>query len=243
LSADLSAVVELQELKFQYSTEMDAMEYIENYIHNQTKKICQIMIDDGFININDEGLYELTRLGKTASNIAEIHPLCLTTLIGAWNNFDSFSVRDLIGLFSCFTDVKVSEDHRTSKPNISNALLSHKIDQLIEVYNKYENREVDLDIRTGIRYEDSLMFDIIDYSMTWAKFDSETDCKYFIQGTISERGISIGDFNKAMLKIVTISKEWIKVFEELGEISTVYKLSQIERLILKYVTTSQSLYV
>ena len=67
--------------------------------------------------------------------------------------------------------------------------------------------------------------------------------KDFIQGKISDKGISIGDFNKAMLKIVTISKEWIKVFEEIGEVSTVHKLSQIEGLILKYVTTSQSLYV
>lgn len=243
LVTDMTAVVELEELKSQYSSEMDAMEYIENYIHNQTRKICQIMIDDGFIIINDEGLYELTRLGKTASNIAEIHPLCLSTLISGWNNFDSLSERDLIGLFSCFTDVKVSEDYRTSKPNISNAFLAHKINQLIEVYNKYEHREGELDIRTGIRYEDALMFDIIDYSMAWAKFESETDCKYFIQGTISERGISIGDFNKAMLKIVTISKEWITVFEELGSISAVHKLSRIEPLILKYVTTSQSLYV
>jgi hypothetical protein len=46
-----------------------------------------------------------------------------------------------------------------------------------------------------------------------------------------------------MLKIVTISKEWISVFEELDNIVVVYKLSKIEEMILKYVTTAQSLYV
>jgi hypothetical protein len=84
---------------------------------------------------------------------------------------------------------------------------------------------------------------MIEFSMAWASFESETDCKYFIQGKIAERGISIGDFNKAMLKIVTISKEWMKVFEDIGETGIVHRLTQIEDMVLKYVTTSQSLYV
>jgi hypothetical protein len=104
----------------------------------------------------------------------------------------------------------------------------------MDVYQKYDYREIDLDIRTGIRYNDAIIFDLIEYSIAWSGFESETDCKYFIQGKISDKGISIGDFNKAMLKIVTISKEWIKVFEEIGEVSTVHKLVQIEGLILKY---------
>lgn len=246
LATDNVLVIESQELKRQYKNDMESLEYVENFIHNQTQKICQIMIEDGFLQYNesiDSELIELTRLGKIASGIAEIHPLCLSTCLNSWQNFDGFSARQLIGLFSCFTDVKVSEEYRMSRPIINDAFLQHKIMELRDVYQKYENRENDLDIRTGIRYEDAIMFDMIEYSMTWASFVSDTECKYFIQGTISERGISIGDFNKAMLKIVTISKEWIKVFEELGEISIVHKLTQIEGMVLKYVTTSQSLYV
>jgi len=247
LATDNALVIELQNLKTLYTNEMGSLEYIENYIHNQTKKICQIMIDDGFVKTTEDAnglvIYELTALGKMASGIAEIHPLCLASLVNSWNNFEAFSTKELIGLFSCFTDVKVNEEYRASRANVANAFLTHKINELASVYQKFEDRENELDIRTGIRYEDALMFDMIDYSMTWSGFESKTDCKYFIQGKISERGISIGDFNKAMLKIVTISKEWIKAFEEIGMVSLVHKLTQIERLILKYVTTSQSLYV
>ena len=57
----------------------------------------------------------------------------------------------------------------------------------------------------------------------------------------------IGDFTKAMLKIVTITKELVNVFETepilLNYLDTLQKLKDIEPLVLKYVMTSQSLYV
>ena len=58
-----------------------------------------------------------------------------------------------------------------------------------------------------------------------------------------EKEISIGDFNKALLKIVTMAKELSNVCEEMGQIELLHKLGQIEPMILKYVTTSQSLYL
>jgi hypothetical protein len=60
---------------------------------------------------------------------------------------------------------------------------------------------------------------------------------------LADKEISVGDFNKAMLKIVTISKELGRVSEEHGFIDLLYKLNQIEKMVLKYITTSQSLYV
>jgi superfamily II RNA helicase len=249
LATDLVVVTDLDKLKLEYEKEMESLEYVQNYIHSQTNKICQIMIDEGFVCVNGDGdgehLYELTALGKMSSGIAEIHPLCLTTLIGGWTTKDDcgLSAKQFIGLFSCFTDVKVAEEYRKSRPRIDDAFLQHKILELLDVYQKYQDLETDVNVQTGIRYENALVFDMIEFSMEWASLESETDCKYFIQGKIADLGISIGDFNKAMLKIVTISKEWIKVFEDLGEVSIVHRLSQIEGMVLKYVTTSQSLYV
>ena len=46
-----------------------------------------------------------------------------------------------------------------------------------------------------------------------------------------------------VFKIVTITNEWMTVFESLGRVEILHKLSLIESKILKYVTTSQSLYV
>jgi len=84
---------------------------------------------------------------------------------------------------------------------------------------------------------------MIEFSMKWCDCNNETDCKYFIQNDVADKSISIGDFTKAMLKIVTITKEMMNVCELIGQIELMYKLSQIEGFVLKYVTTSQSLYV
>jgi superfamily II RNA helicase len=236
---------ELERMKTQHKSEMESLTYIQDYVEEQTNKICQIMMDDGFLSLNtsdNDDYYELTNLGKMASGIAEIHPLCLTTLISGWE-LDQFTVEQFIGLFSCFTDVKVQQDQRMYRPIISDEFLKSKIMEVVEIYKKYCGREEDMEVCTGIRYDDALQYDMIEYSMEWSKLDNENDCKRFIQNIVSEKGISIGDFTKSMLKIVTISKEWISVFEELGEVGIVYKLTKIEGLILKYVTTSQSLYV
>jgi superfamily II RNA helicase len=238
---DLTPYNDLNEMKKNYDSELASLEYIEQYICNQTNTVCKIMFDDGVLTLENE-CYQLTDLGKMASGIAEIHPLCLTSLINSWN-FNDFTSEQMIGLFSCFTDVKVPEDLRIYRPSIDDDFLKSKIMEIMEIYKKYCGREEDLELCTGIRYDDALQFDMIEYAMKWSHLDSEIDCKRFVQTIVSEKGISIGDFTKSMLKIVTISKEWISVFEELGNVDIVYKLTNIEGMILKYVTTSQSLYV
>jgi hypothetical protein len=106
-----------------------------------------------------------------------------------------------------------------------------------------QNIEITSEIHTGIVYEDALIFDIIDDSIEWSEYISETECKIFIQTKIADKGISVGDFTKAMLKIGTIVKEISGICEEIEQLDLLYKLNQIEPMILKYITTSQSLYV
>jgi hypothetical protein len=46
-----------------------------------------------------------------------------------------------------------------------------------------------------------------------------------------------------MLKVVTIVKEWMNVFERIGNIEALHHFTGIDTMLLKYITTSQSLYV
>lgn len=243
LKDDVKQVRELLALEIEIKTQEGYVDYMNDFLTDQTRKICNIMIDDGYIQKCEDDCYELTALGKMASDIAEIHPLCLTKLVPSWNNFDMFSANELVGLFSCFTNIKVPEDMRMSRPDINDNYLRSKIVELIDVYRAFDCREADQDLRTGINYEDALIFDMIELSIKWCRCETETECKYFIQSDVHDKGISIGDFTKAMMKIVTIAKEWMNVFEKMGEISVVHKLNSIEGMVLKYVTTAQSLYV
>jgi hypothetical protein len=85
---------------------------------------------------------------------------------------------------------------------------------------------------------DGFCYDLLDFMYDWCDCRDEFECKVLIM-EMGSRGISVGDFTKAVLKISTIARE-------LGETTCVelkHKLSEIDGLILKYVATNQSLYL
>jgi hypothetical protein len=88
-----------------------------------------------------------------------------------------------------------------------------------------------------------IQYDLYDNIKEWIVLETEQQCKYFIQNKLAECGISIGDFTKAVLKVICISRELITVCELLGELNLLYKCKQIEPALLKYVITYQSLYI
>jgi hypothetical protein len=239
---DVQKVRDLIVMDIEYNKQKETIGYMEQFIKSQTDAICNIMVEHGFLNSMGEE-YEFTKMGMVASNIAEVHPLPISKIMFENAYFADFTSKQLVGLFSCFTDVKIPSDQRASVPLIDNHLLKKTIQDLAALYGSYESRENEFDVRTGIRYESAMIYDMIQYSIDWCDCETEEECKYFIQSVISEKEISIGDFTKAMMKIVTISKEFMNVCEILGAIDLLYKLKQIEGMVLKYVLTSQSLYI
>jgi superfamily II RNA helicase len=246
---DVNIVRELIEMKTHYDNEVCSLEYMKQFIHNQTLDVCNILLSEGFISSHSSDdntgttCYDFLPLGKIASRIAEVHPLVLSKFMMDTNFFESFSTIQLVGLLSCFTDIKIASDERAFVPASSDVFLNSKVRELAEIYKRYDSMELERDLRTGFKYDDVLMYDIMDFSMQWCDYTSELECKQFIHGVISMKSISIGDFNKALLKIVTIAKELISVCEEFGQIELMHKLSSVDNMILKYVTTAQSLYV
>jgi len=248
ISDDLKSLRELIDMENKLYKNTEFLEYNKKYIESETEKICKIMIENGFIekcNVDghDNDHYTLTLLGNIASNIAEIHPLVISKQMIEWDYFKDFSPIQLIGLFSCFTDIKIPFDMKLSVSNTEDLFLKNKIENITKWYHYYNELEIDNEVNTGIKYDDALNYDIVDFSMKWCECQTEEDCKIFIQTDVADKEISIGDFTKAMLKIVTISKELMNVCEIIGEVELLHKLNQIDGLVLKYVTTSQSLYV
>ena len=244
LMDDVKRVQEWNDMQTKYKNDMNSLKHTEQFIQNQTLTVCNALETFGFISkINDTAEYQLTDMGIIASNIAEIHSLIVPSLLSNWNYFADFSQQQIIGLFSCFTDVKVSSDCRLSLPTTDDSFLKYRIQEIIQEFQNYDDYESEYNMNTGIQYEGALQYDIIDISMKWCSCQSIEECKLFIQTDLADKSISIGDFTKAMLKITTIVKEWMNVFEIIGNIEALHKFTGIETLLLKYITTSQSLYV
>lgn len=245
IKEDIKTVNEFEILNKTLEIENNTLNHMKGFVKEQTDIITKILFEKKFIqiveDINDH--YCFTKLGVIASNIAEIHPLIISEFIHQNNYFKAFSSKQLVGLFSCFTDIKLPSDKQSTIPNCDDSFLKGKINDLNDSYFQYQKLESQYSIVTGINYVDAILFDIIDLSMKWCECETEQECKYFIQNDLSEKSISIGDFNKALLKIVIITKELMNVCEIICEIDLLHKLSKIEPMILKYVTTNQSLYV
>ena len=217
------------------------LDYTSNYMLYQTELIRDIMYRRGFI-IREDNAYSLSELGKIAIHLAEIHPLINAEFAIKWNYFKEFSSVQLIGLFSCFMDIRVSDENKNVQVFCEDSFLGERIRELQSRYLEYNDMEMEYSLYI-YNYEDALMFDCIDMVMEWSCCENEQDCKQFIETSLCQKDISLGDFNKGLLKIVTISKEYIKLFTALEQVEVLHKFVDIEKRILKYVTTSQSLYV
>jgi superfamily II RNA helicase len=254
---DSRIIQEFDRLEAEYTNENTCLSNIRSYISEQTVRICSVLENNGYIcrasSINDksdttvtvpESSYQFTTVGQIASHINEIHPLILSKCMVNWDHFDRFSVFQLIAFLSVFVDIKVPEETRIYEPKTKDSFVSFRIQELRDMYERYAQIEQENDIYTGISYYDVLTYDLVDDMLEWCKCDTEETCKYFLQTHIvANKGISVGDFTKACLKISAISKELSTICEKMGFVSCLHKLSSIDGYLLKYIATTQSLYV
>ena len=231
------------ELQKQVCEKTDALHEIQYYTNIQVNKICTLLCAKGFIENVNANEYKLTELGKMATHIAEIHPLIISTFVQNSNYMANISTKQIIGLLTCFIDIKVNDDEKIIIPKTNDKELKKCIETLYNDYFEYEQYEVNNGLYTGIQYNDAMMFDLVDDIMIWCDCSTEIECKMFVQNLTSTKGISIGDFVKGVLKIVTISRELMNICLHSEHVEFQYKLTQIEPMILKYITMAQSLYV
>jgi hypothetical protein len=248
LQKDVDYVNEYMNLSRDLDDQSASLEFMNSFIQRQTSSICQILTKHGFIDMayDEDGTgaayanYYLTDLGRIASSINEVHSLVMARFMVSTHYFKDFDEYKIIGIFSAFTDIKLPDDQRRyNSPDI----LRGPLNELVSLIHRYEDDELDNDVVTGIKYDNIINYDMVELSMKWTECSDELACRHFIQGDVADKGISVGDFNKAMMKIATIGKELGKVAEEAGQIELLHKLSKIDGLVFKYVTTAQSLYL
>jgi superfamily II RNA helicase len=234
---------QFEKTKDEQAQEIEYMNYLETFITVKIESICTILQTQGFIREN----YQLTILGTISSYIAEIDSVMwMKCIVETWNYFEHFSAKQIIGLFSCATDIKVNNEYRISVPRTTDDFLQERVNELKYLYETYATIETTARISSGIHYDAPLVYDIIDDAMAWCDCSTEEECKMFINTNLNNKGIAIGDFTKAMMKVATIARE-MQTIEEIEEckhqIQFIHKLSQIEDMVLKYIATNQSLYV
>lgn len=238
LMEDVGKLREKEVLKQSLVKVKEEVDYMQNYSNIHTNKIVKILCENGFITDANE----FTPLGIISSNLHEIHPLLGSQLFQLLT-VSQPTAKDVIVMFSLFTDLRVPEDQKRFGVTIENSLIKSAVNKLNAWSEHYATVELKSGTYTGIVYDDLFQYDLMEEMAGWCDCNTEEECKYFIQTKLSNREISLGDFTKAILKICVITKEFISICEMVGNMDMLFIMKQIEPLICKYVATSQSLYV
>ena len=216
---------------------------LKSYIQSEVHIVLDLLGEDKLIeDPADEGedKIRLSLKGKIASQLRETHCLVFAKLLEN-KALEKLSSKQLVSLFSCFTNVSVKEDYKDYSPYTDDDELKQILKDISNSYLEYQQKEIDYRINSGIDY--NIHYDLLSYLDEWCDSENVEDCKIVLQRLGFEKELFLGEFVKALLKINNISSELEKIAEMTGNIAFLSKLKEIPSMTLKYVVTNQSLYV
>jgi superfamily II RNA helicase len=215
---------------------------VNSFIKSGVGSVLALLNEEEYIegDLNDETSLKLTLRGKLASQIREAHCLVFSRLFEQ-NKFDSLTPKQLVALFSIFTNISVQDDFKDSIPKSADEVVNKHVTNIVDMYSEYQRKELQYNINTGFDY--NVQFDLLNYVEEWCECNDMESCKFLLQNLGAEKEVFIGEFVKALLKINNISSEMEKLAELTGNMALLVKLKEIPNLTLKYVVTNQSLYV
>jgi superfamily II RNA helicase len=236
LKQDLVSYKKVYEKESEIENLQKEMDNLNSYFSLSVEKVLCFLREEGFVE--DENT--LTLKGKIGAQLREIHCLVFANMLND-NQLEHLSSKQLVALFSCFTNINVPEDDKSFFPKSDDNDVQRIVTQVSDMYNGYQNKELASNINTGMDY--SIHYDLLNYVYEWCEADDVASCKFLLQKIAEEKQIFLGEFVKALLKINNISCEMEKIAEMTGNIAFLSKLKEIPEMTLKYVVTNQSLYI
>jgi superfamily II RNA helicase len=232
----LENALELEQLTNELSS-------VENILDADVSTVLDLLLDKGFVekraDVKGGGLGLLLK-GHVATHFKEVPCLIFASLV-LDKKFAGLEAKEIAAFLSCFTNVKVVDDFKTLVP----VSTSKKVLNLVTDVNRMSNEYVELELKermnTGTDY--NMIFDLTDYMILWSDCSSEPECKYLLQQIGLEKGIFLGEFVKAILKVVAIVAELALVAELVNDLELLQSLRQVPLILQKFVATNQSLYI
>ena len=210
------------------------------YVDSEIEIHLKILKENGFIEIKD-GMPILTLKGEIAANIHEIHSLAIADLLTE-GKLDNLSVEEIVAVLSVFQDVKLSDDvkyHNYTGCNVSQTIKQgiHDIKKALDHYYDIETH-----YQTNFSQPYEIQYDMCEFMFNWCFTENNVDCRKIYEEA-KKYNIYMGEFVKAILKLVNISNELEKVCYITENVDLMNKLAQVKDRVLKSIATNQSLYL
>ena len=240
LKRDLEKVKHIMTLEQDTRNMSQERDSVNEYLRSEIEKVALILQEKEFIEKNND-MFSLTAIGRSASQFQESHPLALSNILHNTDMFKVFSAADIACLLSMFTNIRIPDEFKSHTPN---TFVNH-IDEAAIAYSNfivhYENMELSKHLQMNETRD--FTFDIMQDVMTWCNDVHDAPSCHLLIESIKNRGIFLGDFVKAILKINNVAAEIEKAAEIENNIPLLEKLKEIPLLTLKYVVSNQSLYI
>ena len=242
INQDMNSYLKAADKEKEINSLKSDYDVLHSYFQSGVSSVLELLNEENFIDgdKSDQNTLKLTLDGKIASQIREIHCLAFTQLYNS-KKLDELTSKQLVALFSCFTNIRVNDDLKDNVPKSDDDKVNEIIREVENLYVGYFNKELARNIKTGFDYE--IHYDLLNFVEQWCNCENVEECKFILQELGSKKEIFIGEFVKALLKINNISSELEKISEMTGNIAFLSKLKEIPHMTLKYVVTNQSLYV
>jgi superfamily II RNA helicase len=261
LLAELPKLVALYDSQKEYAKVQYHKKNTIDYIANTISDLQTILMKNGFtyaveanaveanaveanaveanaVEANAVEANAITEKGRVAAQLQEVHPLAMTDLYFGTNRFAALGPAELAGLFSCFYPLNVSDELRTHTHRTALHEITLSMAERLDYYLKAEENAL---LLTGANYD--IAYDLLPFVIRWCDSTDECECKHIIQEVKRYTGCFIGEFVKALLKVNAIAQEFERVCEMDNNMVLLEKLRAIPKLTLKYIATSQSLYL
>ena len=213
-----------QECLKELQRETELRDYAAGYIDRQIASIDSILEKNGF---NQSPKKEI------ASIIHEVHPLVFTDLLVKYDFFKDYSTVDFFTLLSCFCEMKVQDSYLKMSPDC----LKDECMFMKTRMNNYTQEEWNHELSAS--GQDVIQYDLMEFIQKWMNCENEQQSLGVLQEVKLKKGIFVGDFVKACLKMVNIAKE----LDRIERLDFREKLREGVQSLMKFVCTHDSLYL
>ena len=237
---DAQTLAQVQQLRLELENTNSERTAALKYVARRVDDITEFLTTAGFAHISPNGTVSVVVPGIVASQIQEVNPLATSLVLSSTEAFRRLTPCEIAGLLACLVPLSIPEDRKILHPNTTSDILNSTTGELQSTLGKLQSLEARLEIDSGENY--TIQLDIQQYVMDWYGANDEKECRAVLDA-VSTRGISTGDFVKAVLKICNAVRELADASEMLSYQLLSEKLAEIPGNLLKYVVTNQSLYL
>lgn len=242
---DYKKYLEYLDFKNFLATNEKSYKNTKSYVSNEISLHSQILKENNFIDgeivESDYSNLVSTVKGMMAANIHEMHPLACIDMLSE-NYLDDLTVEELVSVLSIFTPIRISEEE--AYVDVSHTNVNDTIKHTVKIWKKQLNKYYDIETKYQTNFTDSydIHYDMCEFMYKWCFAENEAQCRVIYEEA-KKYNIYMGEFVKAILKIVNICNELEKAAIVQENMKLTHTLSLVRDKVLKSVATNQSLYV